>query len=208
MKGLSQKFISGLHKNGVIAEEDQGLYEYALNILVTGVLHFLISLLIGIFIGAVKESLALFISFFIIRKFAGGFHTSSPVKCYLFSIVMSCSMLLLVKHLAQSTDNWIYYSILAVAAMVVIIFSPIEAKNKPFNDKERKVFKTVSVVLSIVISAISILIFTFASKSIGIAISFGMVTETVVLIFAVIQIQIKKTTKNKKVEALSNKASE
>jgi len=194
---FSKKVVARFCANGIIQEDDRELYEYALNILLTGILHFLLSLLIGLSLGMIKESLALFVSFFVIRKFAGGFHAAKPWQCYLFSIATNVAMLLLIKFLLKQNDVF-YYVCLCFPLPVILLLSPAESPNKPLSIKEKKVYRLIAVILYCVIAIASIVVFRWASKRIGMAICMGLMIESFVLILAAMEKLAMASTNFKK----------
>ena len=198
MEKLSRKVIARLCASGTIQEDDRELYEYALNILLTGLLHFLLSLLIGLLLGMIKESLALFGSFFVIRKFAGGFHAPKPWQCYLFSIGTNVALLLLLKLLLKQADVF-YYICLAFPLPFILLLSPAESPNKPLNAKEKKVYRLIAGILCGVLAVLSVVVFRWASKPIGMAICMGLVIESLVLILAAAEKLVKsRATRDEK----------
>ena len=186
MEKLSRKVIARFCASGTIQEDDRELYEYALNILLTGVLHFLLSLLIGLSLGMIKESLALFGSFFVIRKFAGGFHAAKPWQCYLFSIATNAALLLLMKFLLKQTDV-LFYVCLVFPLPFIFLLSPAESPNKPLSAKEKKVYRLLSAILCCVLAALSAILFVWVSKPIGMAVCMGLVIESFVLVLAAVE---------------------
>jgi len=186
MEKFSQKVIALFCENKIIQEDDRELYEYALNILLTGVLHFLLSLLIGLSLGMIKESLALFASFFVIRKFAGGFHAAKPWQCYLFSIATNMALLLLMKVLLKQADVF-FYVCLIIPMPFIFLLSPAESPNKPLNAKEKKIYRLISIIACCALTTLSAVIFTWVSKPMGLAICMGLVIEAFVLVLATME---------------------
>jgi len=186
MAKLSRKVISRFCANGIIQEDDRELYEYALNILLTGTLHFLLSILIGLSLGMIKESLALFASFFVIRKFAGGFHAAKPWQCYLFSIATNVALLLLMNFLLKQTDV-LFYVCLVFPLPFIILLSPAESPNKPLSAKEKKVYRLLSIILGCVIATLAAVLFRWISKPMGMAVCMGLVIESIVLVLAAVE---------------------
>jgi len=186
MKKLSRKVIARLCASGAIKEDDRELYEYALNILLTGILHFLISLLIGLSLGMIMESLALFATFFAVRKFAGGFHAAKPWQCYLFSVATNVALLLLIRFLLKQIDV-LYYVCLVFPLPFILLLSPAESPNKPLNAKEKKVYRLIASILCCVLAGLSVIVFQWASRPIGVAMCMGLVAESLVLILAAVE---------------------
>jgi len=186
MDKFSQKVIARFRVSGIVQEDDRELYEYALNILLTGFLHFLLSLLIGLSFGMIKESLALFGSFFVIRKFAGGFHAAKPWQCYLFSIATNVVIFLLMKFLLKQNDI-LFYVCLVAPLPFVFLLSLAESPNKPLNIKEKKVYRLIACILCCVLVALSAVVFQWASRPIGLAIYMGLVIEAIALTLAALE---------------------
>lgn len=198
MKRISQKLITFMYKNNMIEENRRELYEYALEILLSGMLHFITVVLIGFAAGMVKESLLMFVSFFAVRKFAGGFHASTPLKCYFFSVAANFLMLVLVSLFTKWNNDIAFYAVLIISDSVIFLVSPVESANKELNRKERKVFKALSAALSVIITVLAVLIYEIFAVNYGIALGFGLAMAAMVLCLALLQnlagIKIKNCT--------------
>lgn len=194
MAALSRKVASKLYSGGVIQEADQELYEYALNIALSGILHFVTCTALGATFGLIPASLALFISFAVIRKFAGGFHASTPLKCYLFSIVTHSLLLALVKF-TPHMHPWLFCALLLAPAPLIICLAPSYTEAKPLSTKERKVFRIVAILLYAGLAALSWCIFHFYSEQIGFSGLLGLCLEGFVLALAKIEKLLKSHRK-------------
>lgn len=53
--------------------------------------------------------------------------------------------------------DWVYYVVLAAAALVVIVLSPVEDKNKPLDEIEHKVYKKRAIIIAAIELTVSIL---------------------------------------------------
>ena len=56
-------------------------------------------IIIGLLFNMICESIIFMVSYSILRIYAGGYHASTPIRCYLFSIVMIVAVLLLMKSI-------------------------------------------------------------------------------------------------------------
>ena len=70
-----------LSENQNISKDDEELYEYAAKVIIHGIINFVITILIGIFFGMLKECVCFFITFFVLRKFTGGIHAKKYINC-------------------------------------------------------------------------------------------------------------------------------
>lgn len=56
-----------------------------------------------------------------------------------FSVIILIVVSIGMKHL--SLTEWVYYAVLLVAALIVLVLSPVEYRNKPLDEIEHKVYK-------------------------------------------------------------------
>lgn len=193
MKRISNKFISFLCENNMIERDKQELYTYALEILLSSVLHFLTTIVIGIVCGMFAESLLLFVVFSLVRRFAGGFHASTPLKCYFFSIAANIIMLFLIAVVTKWGNDTAFYVILIISDLTIWLASPIESQNKPLSYKEKKVYRAVSIALSSVITALAVMVYEFVAVNYGVSLCFGLTMVAIVLYTSLLHDLLSKT---------------
>ena len=181
MKQISNKFISFLCENNMIERDKQELYTYALEILLSSILHFLTTIVMGIVCGMFAESVLLIVVFSLVRRFAGGFHASTPLKCYFFSIAANIIMLFLISVVTKWGNDIAFYVILIISDLTIWFTSPIESQNKPLGYKEKKVYKAVSIALSSVITALAVMVYEFVAMNYGVSLCFGLTLVAIVL---------------------------
>lgn len=193
MRTISKKFISLLCENNIVERDKQELYAYAMEILLSSTLHFLTTIVIGFACGMFAESLLLFVVFSLVRRFAGGFHASTPLKCYFSSIAAIISMLFLVSVVTKWNNDIAFYVILAISDLIIWLASPIESQNKPLSYKEKKVYKAVSIALSSIITASAVLVYEFVAVNFGVSLCFGLTLVAIVLATSLLHSLLSKT---------------
>lgn len=181
MNRISGKTISLLCENNILEREKQELYTYALEIILQSILHFSTAIIIGCIFGMALESFLMFLSFSLVRRFAGGLHAKTPLRCYFTSIAAISSMLFLIWIFTKWENDIAYYITLSVSNLTIWIASPIESSNKPLSYKEKKVFKGVSIALSSIITVLAVMIYEFVAVNVGVSLSFGLVLTALVL---------------------------
>lgn len=187
MNRISSKVISLLCENNILEKNKQELYTYAFEILLQSILHFLTAVFIGCIFGMALEGFLMFLSFSLVRRFAGGLHATTPLKCYLTSIAAILSMLFLIRIITKWENDTAYYLILIISNLTIWIASPIESSNKKLSYKEKKVFKGVSILLSSFITVLAVMIYERIAVNIGVSLSFGLVLTALVLHTSLIQ---------------------
>lgn len=138
LQHLSEKMVSAAIERKYVKDDEREEYLYALNILFDIIINDITLLLIGLLFHMLCECVVFLISYKIFRKYCGGFHFSTPFKCYLSSCVMCPIALICVKYIPFHMVLW-SISVLIMSTLLFII-SPVAATNKPLDEKETAVF--------------------------------------------------------------------
>lgn len=166
------------------------LYEYAIYILLSSAFHIATVIVLGLVFNLLTESLVFYLSFIAIRKFAGGYHAKTPVRCYAFSVISSIIMLGLIKY-ANSVGNIFTYLLIIfelLCVVLIILMSPLDTENNPLNSYEKKWYKTLAVLISVCIFIISLFCVLTELRNIGYSLICGVIMSTLVLLMRKVQI--------------------
>ena len=167
---------------GYISKENQDLYLYAMKVLFRSIINMTALFVTGIALGLLKESIFMFLSFFVLRKFAGGLHSDKYITCFVSSLFISVGGLLLIKNAWFVSKN-IFAIIMLVSASLIVVFSPVKHPNKDISNKEEKIYKAFSAVLSVIICGLSILlIFNEIGVETGYSLGTGLITASLLMI--------------------------
>lgn len=167
------------------------LYEYAIYIILSSAFHMATVIVLGLVFNLLTESLVFYLSFIVIRKFAGGYHAKTPTRCYIVSIITIVLMLCIIKWILIINYLSIYYSLFfseLVCVLILCFLSPLDTENKLLNGKERTIYKIVSCVTSIAISLFSAFLIVIEVYNICVSLSFSIFTSTVLLIVRKVQL--------------------
>lgn len=167
------------------------LYEYAIYILLSSAFHIATVIVLGLVFNLLTESLVFYLSFIVIRKFAGGYHAKTPTRCYIVSIITIVLMLCIIKWILIINYLSIYYSLFfseLVCVLILCFLSPLDTENKLLNGKERTIYKIVSCVTCIAISLFSAFLIVIEVYNICVSLSFSIFTSTVLLIVRKVQL--------------------
>lgn len=159
-----------LVKSNAISDSDSKLYEYAIRVLVQGLINIIATIVIGIFFNMVKECLCILLVFFVLRKFTGGLHAKKYITCLICSLFLLTVSLIFVKILLIYSIIKIFFVLVTISIIIISILSPIENKKKNLTDKEKKLYKCISITLSLFFGVITQSNDLFISYSIGTAI--------------------------------------
>jgi len=133
------KITTMLIENGAINIEDKEVYEYGIKHIVNILINIATTILIGGIFNMVWASLLFMLSYIPLRSNAGGYHTKTPLKCYIFSIILTVFVLISIRYISY---NYILLLVLTiVSGIIIFIFAPVEAENKPLDNVEKRIFK-------------------------------------------------------------------
>lgn len=173
------------------------LYEYAIYIILSSAFHMATVIVLGLVFNLLTESLVFYLSFIVIRKFAGGYHAKTPVRCYLFSFASNIIILCLVKWLSSINTLFIFIFIIfeLLCVVLILLISPLDTENNPLTGQEKKMYRMLTSIITILIFIISSLCFFKGYRNIGSSMICGVVMSALVLLMSKIQIinmRIKK----------------
>ncbi|WP_027422587.1 accessory gene regulator ArgB-like protein [Lachnobacterium bovis] len=135
---------------GIIKEEDRDVYKYGyilamemgINILISGMMAFIFNML---------ECLIVFSCVFIpLRTFCGGWHASKSWICSLISNVTIAGIMIVEKYQIWTFGIWVAVIIELVCSIAVWNMAPIEHKNKPLSNQEKKAYRKICKVMYVV----------------------------------------------------------
>ncbi len=124
-------------ENGNIRKEYEAVYQYAFqSVLVLGI-NVLMSLVIGIILDRVGYCVLFLCAMIPLRSNAGCYHASNLAVCYILSFTSLITTLLLV----DKTGSYCAAALATVAVVstvLIIIYAPLDTKNRRLDDDERK----------------------------------------------------------------------
>lgn len=175
-----------MEDNHIIEHDDRELYVYGFNQGLNILLNLITTLIVGLLFHNVLE-LAIFIAAYIpLRSFAGGYHAKTPVRCYIFSIIMILMFSLVMKHVHFTI--LICSIVIVVSSAVILCIAPVEDKNKPLDEREQNVYRKKSLIILAVEICLWFLMSLILRKHEAI-IPIVFITEAVILILGKVKNQ-------------------
>ena len=142
---VSEKITNHLAQTNVISQCEQDIYLFGVEQFLITVLNIVTTLAMGFLLGEVWQSLLLVFTFMILRSYAGGYHASTPVKCYLLTSSIIAIALSVIKYI--SVNIFICLGLLIIAGVVILLLSPVEAKNKPLDNIEFVIYRKKAILI-------------------------------------------------------------
>ncbi len=157
ISNIASKVVKRLIDHSVIDDTEQELYVYGFFILISQILYFTLTIMFGILLDIVLESVIFYVVFQFIRRYAGGIHASSELKCEI-ATTTSIFLCLLCTKLCETNNIQTPILVLTIiAAVSIFVFCPLDTPEKPLTKEEYKYFRKISwLILLLIVLTISI----------------------------------------------------
>lgn len=153
---LATRITERLCRNNIIVEKDRDLYQYGFFLCLSKGIFFIITILFGLSLGVVWESVVFFLTFSALREYAGGYHASKESIC---TIITSFSMFICVATifvLEKANVVVVPVIILIISSIIISILSPQDSKEKPLDSSERSHYKKVSCGITLMLDIVAL----------------------------------------------------
>lgn len=139
-----------MEKEGAISGEDKGLFSYAVYSLLFGLLPIVITAILGLTFGMLREGFVMLTPFMLIRKFSGGYHLKSPKACVIFSTVLLVSAMKFIKGIVAGGHLSLLTVLVALSVICLCAFSPVENNSRKLTKKEQRFFRKIACFLAMI----------------------------------------------------------
>lgn len=187
---VSRKVTDRLLSRNAIKDEDYEIYQYGLEQLFTSILNMLTLLVIGSIMGMIWQGIIFVLSFMLLRKYAGGYHASTPLGCYLLTTLIITVALSVMKYFEISI--LIYLVLLMVSSVIVYMLTPVEAVNKELDKIEKMIYRKKTILTWIVEVSLAIGVFILKHYEISICIFMAVIMVGISLVTGHIEIKLVK----------------
>lgn len=185
---LSNLITQSLLKNNVILDDEKELYNYGLFMMISYTVFFLLSLLFGITLNIPFSSILFYISFCLVRNYAGGIHANSEIKCDIITTISIFISEILIKFFIVYSLVRIAFVMLIISSICLCVIKPIATSQKEINQQEKLRFHRKVIALTSSILIISAIGMIFGIYSITISLSIGLSLANILLILGQLQL--------------------
>lgn len=154
---LSKLIVKCLLKQSDIKDDEQDLYQYGFFVLLSQILYFIVTCIMGALFGIFFESIIFYVAFQFIRRYAGGYHASTETRCEIMS-TLSILACIVVIRLSKTYDFQFALLVVSIAsAACIAVLCPLDTPEKPLSEKEFKYFRKISwLILSVIFLVVAI----------------------------------------------------
>ncbi|MGL5437301.1 MAG: accessory gene regulator ArgB-like protein [Lachnospiraceae bacterium] len=162
---LSSHITDNLIQANAINQADEEIYRYGFKMIFTYAVNLITIFAVGLIMGRLWECFLFQLVFLPLRGNAGGYHASTELKCYILSVGLIVTSLVLLNFIPMWLSTEALLLLMLIACAIIFILAPVENKNKPLDLDEIRVYgyraRTV-----LVIEAVAALICYFLSWNI------------------------------------------
>ena len=175
MSKLADIFCRWLIKSGAISSNDQELYQYAIYSFSFEFTPLLLAIIVGMLLQMPLESILFIFPFLLIRKFSGGYHLQSATVCFCLSSMVLFSFLLFIKWMLVVQRLFVFSLICSLAAFGIIILSPIDSEARRLSSREKKIFRKIAIMLTVMVLSGYVLCLAFGWTHMAIPMGSGLI---------------------------------
>lgn len=188
---LSKRMASFFVRNEVIKSEDEEVYEYGLQLLLSTVFNGIIALILAIISGTILQCICYLAVFALLRKSAGGFHAKTHFGCCCILAVVLSLFIMFIKFVPNEAYGIVATIAVAFSVVIILIFAPLEHENKSISDRDKNRLRKISVIYAVLFTLLVFVLFIAKLKMIMICVALGMFTASGSMLVAVIEKNIK-----------------
>lgn len=193
-KKLSEFFANFLVDTGAAAPDKRAVILFGLELLLSSIISILIIIFISITFGFPFLWLPFLLAFIPLRTTAGGYHAATHTGCNITFALAYFVCIIVCKYVAMQPPTYIIISVMSV--VTILLFSPVEAINKPLDDVRKSTNRARSIIIILAVAIASVFAWLFSIHNIGIQMFYLGVFAAMVSQIAALIINYKGENKN------------
>ena len=170
-----------IHKK-VVESKERDIYIYGCEALFSAISNLIILIVCGIMTGELISAFIFLFIFVLMRKYCGGYHAQTHLKCNFIFAITTLVILLIVKN-NFLIDTFILIITLIISDIIIFWLAPIMNKNKPLEQCKIIKFRKISCTLGFIFTIIAVLLI-YISKAVSIIIALTLLSVSVAMLYA------------------------
>jgi len=183
---ISFRIVRILLRNNIIEADDDEIYQYGFEMILSTLVMLLIVLACGFIFGEMISSIVFFIMFALVRSSSGGYHADTHFKCNMMYTINLAIVLFWIRLAPPYYSISSHIMFLLIFLLMVYRFSPIENPNKPLDSFQKKRHKALCIIYGLILSALSLVLW-FGFNQIKYAV---LITSTLISVSLAMAVEI------------------
>lgn len=155
-------------------KDDREIYQYGSEVIIATSLNVFIVVVCGLLFHELKYISIFYIAFLLLRRYCGGYHAETHLKCNTIFTANVIIVLIIIKNVDLIQIDFVILAML-VSSFIVWTLSPIINKNKPLTEEETKKYRRISLIITIVVD-LSILGFIAVDMKTSVVLSLALLS--------------------------------
>lgn len=189
---ITEKLIS----SNTIKPEDRDLYIYGIFMLLSQLLFILLTVVFGLVLNCVVESIVFYIAFQFIRRYAGGYHAKTETRCEIMSTLSIFACLVVIRLSKLYGFDTVLLCLAIVVAISIAVFCPLDTPEKPLSEKEFRYFRKISWLILLIITLLTIVSYTFKWEILFSPCCMSLILESILILSGKIKKLVNERTQS------------
>lgn len=177
---LAKRTVKWLQVNELISNNETAVYEYAAFCLLMKIVPLLLIEAYACIKGSLLDTNVICAVFLIVRKYSGGYHAKTPLKCVVSSTVIFITLTEISKYYYAFSYELVMLAFLILGA-IIYVKSPVKCPNKTYLREYEIIMKRKVLIINICLFGLFIWLFCNGIYSICFDMFISMFLVTVLL---------------------------
>ena len=161
MDKLIDSIMEKLLSDGYVREDEAEIVRFGLELNIMKVLISSTMLIAAVIFGSTPAALVFMAVYPPLRSCCGGYHAKTRTACFILSMAAMSSVIAASRLMPARASLYAAAAMYAAGLLCIILLAPVESRNKPFDDKERRVFRRRSLIAAAISAAVIAVLFLF-----------------------------------------------
>ena len=134
---ISGRITRAFIDEGIIGQDDYVVYEYCINAVLDIFGNILVTMVLGLILNRLWETLIFLAVVIPLRSFAGGYHAKTSMGCLMLSVLYYLVSIYMPVYCIQMENGKIHI-LYALSAVIVFVMAPTASVNKPLSKEQER----------------------------------------------------------------------
>lgn len=200
MEKVIDHFERRMVAGNVISKDETAVVRYGLEVFFISFLELAAIFVLASFVGNLANTVCFFLAFIPLRVFAGGFHASTRLRCFILSLMVYGLFTTAMVFIPTTWYEWTIASSIVLTGLIVWRWSPTIHINRRFNEYDHWRFRRLSLKIFFLECLICFIMqIAFPASAASMAMALGMFSESIAIFVAVLDKQPYKRSKGGKI---------
>ncbi len=170
---LARKLVAWQVERNYLSAQEQNLYRYAFELLISQAVNLLIACLLAAVLQAYGTVLIFLISFIPLRSYAGGHHADTYAVCTVLSSLILGMVCVAEKCIPDRVVLFVNLGACVLSGVLIFALAPVADHNKPLDGEERRRYGKCSRAIWGLETAVWMVCYAVGAKRAGLVIALG-----------------------------------